>query len=66
MKQTIFETRQRAEELLLEAINIWRQSDDNDKLEGLENDPVLRLMITAIAYQTKESISDLEMIKTEA
>ena len=65
MKQTIFETRQRAEELLLEAINIWRQSDDNDKLEGLENDPVLRLMITAIAYQTNESISDLEMMKTE-
>ena len=65
MKQTIFETRQRAEELLLEAINIWRQSDDNDKLEGLENDPVLRLMITAIAYQTNESSSDLEMMKTE-
>ena len=65
MKQTIFETRQRAEELLLEAINIWRQSDDNDKLEGLENDPVLRLMITALAYQTNESISDLEMMKTE-
>ena len=65
MKQTIFETRQRAEELLLEAINIWRQSDDNDKLEGLENDPVLRLMITAIAYQTNESISELETMKTE-
>lgn len=65
MKQTIFETRQRAEELLLEAINIWRQSDDNDKLEGVENDPVLRLMITAIAYQTNESISNLEMMKTE-
>ena len=65
MKQTIFETRQRAEELLLEAINIWRQSDDNDKLEGLENDPVLRLMITAIAYQTNESISEVEMMKTE-
>lgn len=65
MKQTIFETRQRAEELLLEAINIWRQSDDNDKLEGLENDPVLRLMITALAYQTNESISDVEMMKTE-
>ena len=65
MKQTIFETRQRAEELLLEAINIWRQSDDNDKLEGLENDPVLRLMITALAYQTNESISELETMKTE-
>ena len=65
MKQTIFETRQRAEELLREAINIWRQSDDNDKLEGLENDPVLKLMITALAYQTNESISDLEMMKAD-
>ena len=48
-----------------EAINIWRQSDDNDKLEGLENDPVLRLIITALAYQINESISDLESMKTE-
>ena len=65
MKQTIFETRQRAEELLNEAINIWRLSDDNDKLEGLEKDPILKLMITALAYQTNESISDLEAMKTE-
>lgn len=65
MKQTIFETKQRAEELLREAINVWRHSDDNDKLEGLENDPILKLMITALAYQTNESISDLEAMKTE-
>ena len=65
MKQTIFETKQRAEELLREAFNIWRQSDDNDKLDGLENDPVLKLMITALAYQTNESTSDLEALKTE-
>ena len=65
MKQTIFETRQRAEELLREAINIWRQSDDNDKLEGLENDPVLKLMITALAYQANENISDMEAMRTE-
>ena len=65
MKQTIFETRQRAEELLREAINIWQQSDDNDKLEGLENDPILKLIITALAYQVNESISDLEAIKDE-
>ena len=65
MKQTIFETKQRAEELLREAINIWRQSDDNDKLDGLENDPVLKLMITALAYQANESASDLEALKTE-
>ena len=65
MKQTIFETKQRAEELLREAFNIWRQSDDNDKLDGLENDPVLKLMMTALAYQTNESTSDLEALKTE-
>ena len=65
MKQTIFETRQRAEELLHEAINIWQHSDDNDKLEGLDNDPILKLMITALAYQVNESISDLETMKDE-
>ena len=65
MKQTIFETKQRAEELLREAVNIWRQSDDNDKLEGLENDPVMKLMITAMAYQANESTSDLEALKAE-
>ena len=65
MKQTIFETKQRAEELLREAFNMWRQSDDNDKLEGLENDPVLKLMITALAYQANENASDLEAMKTE-
>ena len=46
MKQTIFETRQRAEELIHEAINIWRQSDMNDSLEGLEKDPVFSLLMT--------------------
>lgn len=65
MKQTIFETKQRAEELLREAFNIWRHSDDNDKLEGLENDPVLKLMITALAYQANENASDLEAMKAE-
>lgn len=65
MKQTVFETRQRAEELLREALNVWRQSDRNDALEGLENDPVMRLMITALAYQANEAASDMEEIKLE-
>ncbi|MCR4766203.1 MAG: hypothetical protein K5856_08550 [Bacteroidaceae bacterium] len=65
MKQTVFETRQRAEELLREALNVWRQSDRSDLLEGLENDPIMRLMITALAYQANESASDLEEIKLE-
>ena len=65
MKQTIFETRQRADELMREAINIWRQSDMNDFLEGLETDPVLSLMLTALAYQMNEAVGDMEMLKTE-
>ena len=65
MKQTIFETRQRADELMREAINIWRQSDMNDFLEGLETDPVLSLMLTVLAYQMNEAVGDMEMLKTE-
>ena len=48
-----------------EAINIWRQSDMNDFLEGLETDPVLALMMTALAYQMNEAVGDMEMLKTE-
>ena len=65
MKQTIFETRQRADELMREAINIWRQSDMHDVLEGLETEPVLSLMLTALAYQMNEAVGDMEMLKTE-
>ena len=35
MKQEIFDTRQRAIELLDKSISIWRNSDHADKLEGL-------------------------------
>lgn len=48
-----------------EAISIWRQSDMNDFLEGLETDPVLSLMLTALAYQMNEAVGDMEMLKTE-
>lgn len=65
MKQTVFETRQRAEELLREALNVWRQSDRSEMLEGLENDPVMRLMITALAYQANESASNMEELKLD-
>ena len=35
MKQTIFETRQKADELMKQAIAIWKQSNRDDELEGL-------------------------------
>jgi len=65
MKQTIFETRHRAEELLREAIQIWEQSDRSDFLEGLDEDPVFSLLMTALAYQANEVEDELEHMKND-
>lgn len=65
MKQTAFDTRQRAAELLQEAADIWRQSAHSDQLEGLERDPIFSLFITALAYQANETDSDIERLKQD-
>ena len=65
MKQEIFDTRQRANELLSKSISIWRQSDHADQLEGVENDPVFSLLVTALAYQANETDSDIERLKQD-
>lgn len=54
MKQSSFEIRQRAEELIRNAISIWRQSDNGELLEGIENDPVFSMMLTAIAHESND------------
>lgn len=61
----IFETRQRTTELLKEAISLWRQSDQSDYLEGLENDPVFTLLMMAVAYQGDEIDNEIERLKAE-
>jgi len=65
MKQTLFETRQKADELLREAVSIWRQSDQVDFLEGIENDPIFSLLMMALAYQANETDSEIERLKEE-
>ena len=65
MIQTIFETKQRAKELLQKAIEIWRSSDQNDHLEGIEDDPVFSLLITALAYQANETEAEIDQMKQE-
>ena len=65
MKQEIFDTRQRAIELLNKSISIWRQSDHADQLEGVEHDPVFSLLVTALAYQANETDSDIERLKQD-
>lgn len=65
MKHTIFDTRQRADELLHEAIEIWRQNDHNEQLEGLEKDPVFKLLMSAVAYQANEIDVEIERLKAD-
>ena len=63
MNQKIFETHQKADELLQEALYIWRNSSQSDYLEGIEDDPILSLLMSAIAYQENSFDSELENLK---
>ncbi|MBQ0049066.1 MAG: hypothetical protein KBT12_02335 [Bacteroidales bacterium] len=65
MSQTIYDTRQRTEELLKEALNIWKQENHSEYLEGLEKDPVFELLISAIAWQANESDNEIARLRTE-
>lgn len=65
MKHNIFETRQRADELLNEAISIWKQSVHSEQLEGLEKDPVFGMLMSAIAYQANETDAEIERLKAD-
>lgn len=65
MKQTIFTTRQRAEEILKEAVSIWEHSNSSEHLEGLERDPVLSLFMTALAYQSNEIDNEIEQLRAD-
>lgn len=61
----LFATQQLAEILLKEAISIWRQGNNADSLEGIENDPVVSLIMTALAYQQTSAENDFERLKNE-
>ena len=65
MNQKIFETQQRADELLREALAIWRKSAQNDFLEGIEEDPIFSLLMLATAYQENRFDGELEHLKAE-
>ena len=65
MKQTQFETRQRAEQMIEQANAIWQRSPFSEKLEGLSNDPVFTLLMTALAWQANELDSEIEHIRQD-
>ena len=65
MKQTVFETRQRAEQLIQQASSIWQRSAFSEQLEDLSKDPVYSLLMTALAYQANEMDSEVERLKQD-
>lgn len=65
MRQKIYATQQIAEELTREAIAIWKQGNQAEHMEGLEKDPVVSLLMTALAYQEYVAEGELERMKNE-
>ena len=54
MKQLHFEVKDRAEELLKAAMEVWRANYKLEDIEGIEKDPVFLLFLIALAYQEGE------------
>ena len=65
MRQNIFNTRQRAEEIIKEAVAIWQRGFNSEQLEGIEQDPVFSLFLTALAYQANEIDNEIEQLQEE-
>lgn len=65
MKQNIFETRQRAERLIADTMELWQQSDKSEYIEGLQTDPVFRMLLNILAYQANEFDSEIEQLKVD-
>lgn len=65
MKQTLFATRQRAEELIKEITTLWRQGNQTENLDSMESDPVFALLMTALAYQSNEIDDEIERLKSD-
>ena len=65
MRQKTYATQQIAEELTREAIAIWKQGNQAEHMEGLEKDPVVSLLMTALAYQEYVAEGELERLKNE-
>jgi hypothetical protein len=65
MRKKIFATGELAKELQKEAIAIWRMGSNEEYFEGVESDPVVSLLITALAYQEYTADNELSRLKSE-
>jgi hypothetical protein len=65
MRKKIFATGEMAKELQKEAMAIWRMGSNEEYFEGMENDPVISLLMTALAYQEYSADNELSRLKNE-
>ena len=65
MRKKIFATAEMAKELQKEAMAIWRMGSNEENFEGLENDPAISLLMTALAYQEYTADNELARLKNE-
>lgn len=65
MKLTQFETRERAEQMIRQATDLWQRSPQSEHLEELGSDPVFTLLMTALAYQSSELDGEIERFRQE-
>ena len=65
MRKKIFATGEMAKELQKEAMAIWRMGSNEEYFEGMENDPVVSLLMTALAYQEYSADNELSRLKNE-
>lgn len=63
MERLYFEIKDRAEELLKAAIEVWKANYKLEDIEGIEKDPVFMLFLIALAYQESEIKSGWEESK---
>ena len=63
MNHQLFEIKERADELLKIAQEVWNTNYNSDQIEGVEKDPIFQLIMMALAYQGEELRSEWESDK---
>ena len=65
MANSIFEIRQKVRELIERTAQIWQGTEYGEQLEGIENDPIVTLLLSAVSYQSALLQTDISRIKQD-
>ncbi len=65
MKFSEFEIKKTAEQLIDMAVGLWRRSGTQSELGHVEEDPVFKMLMTAVAYQWGEANLRIDSLKAD-